>query len=399
MVNENKIKIAIVDHSPDLGGAESSIITLLKKMDRSQFDPEAIVPYRGRFSEALEAIDVPVTMIPLPMGLIRLKRGQLLRSLVLLFIYFFSIHFFILRLSLYLKKSRFRLIMTNTVKAHLYGSVAARFCSIPLVWRFHDILSPSDFSPLVIRLVGVFGRLFPKRIFAVSKITKDHLIKSGITGQKIEVLFNSLDTQRLGRNAFSSIREEYHLGDEVKLIGCIGRIIPQKGQKVLLSVIPGVIERFPKTFFLVVGDIFLKQEAYKKELLEMVKRNKMEEKVRLTGFRPDIGNVIRSLDLVIFPSIAPEAFPLSIVEAMWLGKPVIASNVGGIGEIIEDGVSGILVEPNRPEQISEKISYLFTHQDICDRIGKQATEAVRKFSADDYVKGLEKAFREAAANG
>ena len=85
----------------------------------------------------------------------------------------------------------------------------------------------------------------------------------------------------------------------------------------------------------------------------------MEKSARLTGFRTDIGNVIQSLDLVIFPSIAPEAFPLSVLEAMWLGKPVIASDIGGVREIIEDGVTGLLVEPNQPEQITERILFLF----------------------------------------
>jgi len=334
------------------------------------------------------------------MGLIRLKRGKAVRSLLLLLASLFSLQFFILNLCLYLKKNRFQLVLTNTIKSHLYGSVAARLCSIPLIWRFHDILSPSDFSPFLIKCIALFGRLFPKKILAVSKVTRDHLAQNGIDRGKIDVIFNSVDPERLeSTGGFKNIRGEYRLENGVRLVGCIGRIIPQKGQKVLLSAIHGVLQRYPDAVFLIVGDAFLKEEAYKKELLEFIEKSGMEKSARLTGFRTDIGNVIQSLDLVIFPSIAPEAFPLSVLEAMWLGKPVIASDIGGVKEIIEDGVTGALVEPNHPEQITEKILCLFNDPRICDGIGQRARESVKiKFSLKNYVLCMERACYDSAIN-
>ena len=198
------------------------------------------------------------------------------------------------------------------------------------------------------------------------------------------------------KEVFNNIRNEYQFKNEARLVGCIGRIVPQKGQKVFLLAIPGVTQKYPETFFLIVGDIFLKEEGYKKELLEMIKKNGIEKRVKFTGFRTDVEDVIRSLDIVIFPSIAPEAFPLTLLEAMALGKPVIASDIGGTEEIIENGVNGLLVEPNRPEQITERILHLFDHQEVSDRIGQMAKEAVnRKYSLQNYVKGMEKACKEA----
>ena len=395
-----RIKIAILDHSPDLGGAEVTLLTFLRNIDRSRFDVTVIVPSEGTFSRSLGASGIPVSIVHLPMGLIRLKRGKAFQSLLLLLASLFSLQFFILNLCLYLKKNRFQLVLTNTIKSHLYGSVAARLCSIPLIWRFHDILSPSDFSPFLIKCIALFGRLFPKKILAVSKVTRDHLAQNGIDRGKIDVIFNSVDHERLESSGeFKNIRGEYRLENGVKLVGCIGRIIPQKGQKVLLSAIPGVLQRYPDAVFLIVGDAFLKEEAYKKELVEFIEKSGMEKSARLTGFRTDIGNVIQSLELVIFPSIAPEAFPLSVLEAMWLGKPVIASDIGGVKEIIEDGVTGVLVEPNHPEQISDRIISLFEHQEISDRIGQNAKELVRqKFSLKNYVLCMERACYNSAIN-
>jgi glycosyltransferase involved in cell wall biosynthesis len=396
--NSSRIKIAILDHSPDLGGAEVATLTLLRNMDRSRFDATVVLPSDGPFSKALEKIGVSLTIIRLPMGLIRLKRGRAFHSFFLLLASFFYLQYYLLRLCIYLKRNRFQLVLTNTVKAHLYGSIAARLCSIPLVWRFHDILVSPDFSPLLIRIIVFFGNLFPKRILAVSRTAQDHLLNCGVESGKTEVIFNAAADERSGMGQGpSDIRQEYGLEEGVKLVGCIGRIVPQKGQKVLLSAIPEVLRRYPDIFFLIVGDIFLKEEAYKNELLEIIRRYGIEEKVKLTGFRPDITHVMGSLDAVVFPSIAPEAFPLSVLEAMSLGKPVVASDIGGVREMIEDRVSGFLVEPGQPEQITERIVFLFEHPEVSDQIRRKAKEVARQdFSLKNYVSSIERACRESA---
>lgn len=394
----HRIKLAVLDQSPDLGGAEVSILTFLERMDRSRFDATVILPLEGPFSRALEKIEVPVRIIHLPMGLVRLKRGEPVRSLLSLFFSFFAVQIFLLKLCLYLKRNRFQLVLTNTTKAHLYGSLAARLCSIPLLWRFHDILSPPDFSPLLVQWVLLFGKIFPRKILAVSRTTGDRLLGGGIGRKKVDVLFNGIDEERFKKKeGFKDIREEYGLGKGAKLIGCIGRIVPQKGQKVFLSAIPGVIRERPEAFFLLTGEIFLGEETYQKELLEMIKRNGIEKKVLMTGFRSDIEEVIRSIDIVVLPSIAPEAFPLTLLEAMALKKPVVASDTGGVKEIIEDGVHGFLVEPNQPDLLAKKILALLKDPDTAGRMAERAEERVRKeFSLVQYVRGMERACCRAA---
>lgn len=393
--------MAILNHSPDLGGAEVSILTLLRNMDRSRFDATVILPSPGPFSRSLDAIGIPVKIIQLPQGLIRLKRGRAFRSFLVLLGSIVTLKLFWFKLWIYLKRNGFNLIMTNTVKAHLYGSIPASFCSLPLIWRFHDILTSLDFSPALIRVIGMFGRRFPERILAVSNTARKHLIENGIPDHRVEVIYNGVSSELLELNDdFNDIRKELRLWKTVRLVGCIGRIIPQKGQKILLEAIPEVLERYPETFFLIIGDIFLGEEGYRKELFEIIDQKKLKEKVILTGFREDMRNVLRSLDIIVFPSVAPEASPLTILEAMALKKTVIASNIGGVKEIISEGVNGMLVEPNHPEQITEKILYLFDHRDICDRMGEKAKERiVKEFSLKVYVQAMEKAFREACRAG
>jgi glycosyltransferase involved in cell wall biosynthesis len=389
------LKIAILDHNPEIGGAEISILTLCKHIDRSQFSMTVILPSRGSFSKQLEKFDIYSEEIRLPMELVQLRRGDILRSFSFILVYLFYIQFFLVRLCIYLKKNKFDLVVTNTIKAHLYGSMAAYLCRISLVWRFHDVLSPNDFSPVLIRIITFFGKCFPKKILAVSKITKEYLVKNGLKKEKIDVILNGIDSELFEtKDVSKDIRKELKIESKAKLVGCIGRIMPQKGQKSFLLAIPRVIPKCPGTFFLIIGDVFAGREGYKKELLEIIKKNGLEEYVRFTGFRDDIGDVMKSLDVLVFPSVAPESFGLSVLEAMALGKPVIASNAGGVSEIIEDGITGMLFEPSHPEQIAERIVLLFSDQEMYNAVAQRAKEEVNKrFSLQKYVASMEEAFR------
>ena len=170
---------------------------------------------------------------------------------------------------------------------------------------------------------------------------------------------------------------------------------PKKAKNFFLRSIPQVIRVYSDIFFLIVGDVFHGEDAYKKELLKIVKENGLDRIVKFTGFRTDIGDVIGSLDVLVFPSVAPEASPLTLLEAMGLGKPVIASNIGGISEIVDDGETGLLVDPGRPDQIAEGILYLLSHPEEVMRIAHNARErAQRKSSLPRYVEAMGKAFRE-----
>ena len=147
------------------------------------------------------------------------------------------------------EKKRFQLVLTNTIKSHLYGSIAARLCSIPLIWRFHDILSPG-FQSFPDQMHRPFREVVSEKNTGRIQRARDHLAQNGIDRGKIDVIFNSVDPELLELNKdFNDIRKEYQLEKRVKLVGCIGRIIPQKGQKVLCRPFPGSFRDIRRPFF------------------------------------------------------------------------------------------------------------------------------------------------------
>lgn len=392
---EKRIKIGILDHSGEIGGAETSILTLLKHYDTSRFHIKMVLATRGGFSKVLKEMGIETLSVLLPSSLRNLKRGQFLRSLLFFFVYFFTFKIYLLKLRNLIKREGFDLLMTNTIKAHLYGSLASLGLKIPLIWRFHDILSETDFNPFYIKFIILLGNLLPQQILVVSEAVRESLLNYGLHPQKIIVIYNGVDTENLIKE-----KEEKALNIEKekrgRIIGCFGRIVPQKGHKVLLSSIPLVVSSFPKTTFLIAGGVPENYQSYRQNLIEFIDQKGLKEQVFFMDFWIDPSSFYPRIDLLVFPSITTEAFGLVLLEAMALGKPVIASKVGGIQELIIDGINGILVEPNDYEKLAEKIKYLLENPEICKRIGEEAKRMVKeKFPLKNYIEAMEESFLKA----
>lgn len=334
-------------------------------------------------------MEVETLFIPLPSSLRNLKRGRLVSSLFRILIYLFAFNIFLLKLRNIIKKGNFDLLMTNTIKAHFYGSVGSIWLKIPLIWRFHDILSEDDFHSLYIKSLVFLGNRLPKQILAVSEEVRISLIRQGIRSEKVKTIYNGVDIKNLqGQKDILTQKEK-----KGAIIGCFGRIVPQKGHLVLLSSIPRVLSSFPQTKFLIAGDTPEVYQSYRAKLIEAIEAKGLKENVFLMNFCPNLHSLYNFIDILVLPSITPEAFGLTILEAMAFGKPVIASRIGGIRELIVDGVNGFLVESSNEEELAERIKYLLGNPEICKQMGNRGKEIVQeKFPLKKYIEGMEKSF-------
>jgi len=392
--DKRKVIIGILDHSAEIGGAETSILTLLKNYNLDRFHIKMILSAKGRLFQVLKEMEVETLYIPLPSPLRRMKRSHLVSSFFLLLAYLFSFKIFILRLTNAIKKEKFDLLMTNTIKAHFYGSLVSLWLKTPLIWRFHDILSDQDFHPLFIKLLVCLGNRLPKKILAVSEETRKSLIHHGIRSEKIKIIYNGVDIETLqGQNESNPFPLWMEKEKREVKIGCFGRIVPQKGHQVLLSSIPKVLSSFPRTKFFIAGDTPEGYQSYRTKLMEIIQKKRLKENVSLMDFCKDIYTLYNKIDILVLPSISPEAFGLTLLEAMAFGKPVIASNTGGVHELIIDGVNGFLVNPNNDEELAQRINFLLDHPEVCQWMGQKAKEIVQeKFPLKKYIEAMEESF-------
>jgi len=252
-------------------------------------------------------------------------------------------------------------------------------------------------KPLVVTLHGVdilvepavkYGcRLDPKidlivrrvlrdadRVIAASSATYKKALELGCSASKLILIPNAVDVKRfnLGVSGFP-VREMLGLGKK-PVIFILGAHEPHKGIKYLIKAIPTVLKDVPNAFFLIGGDGSLRSSH---EVL--VKELGVSENVIFTGYIPleETPQFYAACDIFVVPSVV-EAFGLVTIEAMACGKPVIGTNVGGIPDIIEDGVNGYLVKTKDFGALAEKILILLKDSDLREKMGKAGRETVEK---------------------
>lgn len=199
------------------------------------------------------------------------------------------------------------------------------------------------------------------------------LIKAGVREDRIINTYNGVDTEKFNvsncnRNIF---RNEIGVSNDTVLIGTVGRVNYNKGQEVLIRAIPYILKKTSNFKVVIVGD-GEKLEACK----TLAKDLDVEEFVHFTGFRRDIPNIQAALDIYTLASVRGEMFPNSILEAMAMGNPWVASKLSGIPEISENGKNGLLVEPNNCEDLANKLSELIVNESLRKEMGENCIKTI-----------------------
>jgi len=176
------------------------------------------------------------------------------------------------------------------------------------------------------------------------------------------------------------VRSEFNIPVADPLIGIVGQIARWKGHEVLVAAAPAIIESVPDARFLIVGGVIY-DDGFADILRKNIGAAGLEERFIFTGFREDIASIFSALDVYVHPSIRPEPLGRSVLEAMAAGKAIVASNAGGIPELISSGAEGILVKPSDPGMLAEAVLSILGNRQFADRIGESAREkATQSFS-------------------
>lgn len=231
------------------------------------------------------------------------------------------------------------------------------------------------------------------RILAVSQACKDFLSGDGVIKKdKISVVYNGVDLSRFnGRVSHLSLRKEFKLDQSDILIGCVGRM--SKGQGELLLAAKDICRKFPQVKFIFVGSTL--ENSIKSNALKLG----LENKVIFTGFREDTPEVMADLDIFIFLPTR-EAFGLALIEAMASAKPIIATRIGGIPEVVKNNENGLLVESaDSYKEILQAIEYLIVNKEQRLKMGERGLAMVKKdFSLDVTVAKTEDLYHQILSN-
>lgn len=316
MLAVSPLRVLQVVSSGKNSGAERHVYLLTQMLRRRGHEVSVVCPPGGWLREALQADDVCV--YPMEMrGPASLRAHGALLGLI--------------------NKSRFDLVHTHLTRATYHGGPTALLRGVPVVSTIH--VYSRDF---VYRLLAARGA----RLIAVSQSVRQALLKAGIADRCVDVVYNGTDfIEDDPFPAQDNVWSEFGLTGNEQLIGLVGRVSKEKGHLVALRAARVVAKDHASSHFLFVGRV---EPHFRVEFETALEASGVRDRITLTGDRTDVPRLMDAMDIVMLPS-EKETFGLVAIEAMARGKPVIATRVGGLMEVIQDQRTGLLIAQDDAE--------------------------------------------------
>jgi glycosyltransferase involved in cell wall biosynthesis len=282
------------------------------------------------------------------------------------------------------------LLHTNSLKASVIGGIAGRLQSRKVIWHIRDRIADDYLPPNVVRVMRKLARILPHYVVANSAATLSTLqLKAKPSG----VIYSGVDLSRFSLLPVQGSSNSEERSANPKTVGLVGRICPWKGQHVFVDAAAQVQARWPGTRFRIIGAALFREHDYEISLHRKVQERGLEELVEFVGFQNDIAAAIRSLDILVHASTVGEPFGQVIVQGMACGKPVIATNGGGVPEIVVHGETGLLIPTNDAPAMAEAICTLLGDEERANRMGVLGRQrVVERFTIQQSVIELTKIY-------
>jgi L-malate glycosyltransferase len=378
-----KTRVLYVNHTSEMSGAERSLLTLLGGLPPT-ISPVVACP-AGALADAARAMSIHTVEIPGIKASFRLDPRHTPRAVLDIANQATAVR----RVS---RQERIDLVHANSVRAGLAAGLARRFGGPPTVVHVRDCLPASATGKLTRAAIMRSAAL----VIANSEYTARNFARRSTNGH-VRVVHNAVDPNRFGAVAHSreEARAELGLTDASQVLGVVAQITPWKGQDDAIRILADLSKSWPDLHLLLIGEAKFRNGAarydsrkFMASLERLAHSLGVTRRVRFLGERPDLWTVLPALDLLLVPSWE-EPFGVSLIEAMSLGIPVVATQVGGPAEIVRNGQDGVLLPPRQPHLWAEAIDRLLRKPDVrrgMGASGKQRTTAT--FSRDNYVKGV-----------
>jgi glycosyltransferase involved in cell wall biosynthesis len=359
------IVLAELAGSAGYGGGERYLELLFDGLDRSHYRPLLITPEPGPFADRVNARGIPTRLVRLE---------PLFNPLALL------------RLVLVLRRERVAVLQTHGARANVYGRVAGRLAGVPcVVSTVHNSINDYDVSAFkrwgyraMLRVTAPLAH----RIICVSEaIRRDVAEQCPGAGARTVTIHNGVNRAWLSeRGQGRRIRAEYGC-EQGPVLLVVARLTEQKGHRYLLQALPALIDAWPTLTCLFVGE-----GECREPLQRAARQSGVGRACRFVGATEAVADYYAAADVVVLPSLS-EGFPFVVLEALAMGKPVVATRVNGVPEIIEDGGTGLLAEPRNVPTLEQAITRALRHPEEAARMALAGRKAVDKhFTAERMVR-------------
>lgn len=359
------INIVYIHGIGEIGGAEKDLLSYLELLDRNEFCPYVVCPDTGALKSEVEKFHVPVLSSPLPpwrKWKNALERPGAVRKLANIF-----------------RQWRIDLVHVNDYWWAPLAYLAGKKCGIPVVVHIRQQIEPVR--------VKQYWLDRPDRLLPVSQDIEGVLHAMAVEPARVQVAYSGIDVNHFcnteDRDAF---RRRFGLKEEQPIIGTVANLAPRKGYEYLIETLVAVKEVYPACCCFIVGE---GPESYKEQLVQLVNKNKLEPNVVFAGFQENVFEFLNAFDVFVLPSLM-EGFGIALLEAMAMSKPIVACKVGGVPEVIEDGVTGILVPPKDSQSLAMALLKVLRDDQTKTKLGAAAREIVEtKFTREAAMKRIQ----------
>ena len=375
-----RIRIFAVIAASGAGGAEQVFATLLQRLNPERFEVTVACHGEGSMLETYRRNAVGVSSF----DLVDLRRVTT-----------------ITKLAAFMRESRSDVVHTHLWTADVLGGVAARLARIP---RVVSSVHGAYFLPIGVTGVRrvrrlAFSRIYRliylrcDRVIAVSRYVADDLAtRPGVrvAHDRIRVVENGVDIDDPDRMIATEMGSSDRWGSGSPRIAGVANFFPYKGHRYLIQAIPAVLAEFPRARFVLAGE-----GESRPSMTALADQLGVAERVTFTGEISDALDLIRESDLFVLPSVSSEGLPITLVEAMALGRPVVTTRAAGIPEIAEDGVTARVGAPRDAAALSSAIVSVLKDRRFAGRMAAQARAVAReRFSADRMARRTEELYLE-----
>jgi glycosyltransferase involved in cell wall biosynthesis len=290
-----------------------------------------------------------------------------------------------------MKERHIQVVRTHGHGANLNGRIAARLCGIPCIPSVHNVYRKTKEQKIQRRITNnLLGRI-SGRVIAVSEAVREDVIRYDRVGpSKVLVIRNGVDTELFSpAGASDGIRKELGLGENDTVIGFVGRLVPAKGLAHLIRAFAEVRKEIDHIKLIIVG-----RGALLGSLQDMAAEKRLQDDIIFAGERSDIPGVLSSIDIFAMSS-EEEGLPNALLEAMSAARPSLVTTAGGMKEVVQDGVTGLIVPVGDPAALARAMKRLIIDKELSRAMGMAAREYIEKnFSILATARVWENLYRE-----
>lgn len=368
------VVLAELAGSAGYGGGERYLELLFERLDHSRFSPLLICPEPGPFVGKMKAKGIPTSVVHLT---------QIFNP------------FALIRLAQVLRREKVTILQTHGARANVYGRLAAWLAGVPcVVSTVHNSIRDYEVNPIQRYVYSTILRVMlplTDGVICISEaLRRDVISDCPGAAPRTTTVWNGIDPALFSsRGDRNKMRREWCVGSGPLLL-TVARLTEQKGHRFLIEALPALVAEWPSLICVFVG------EGECRESLRALAREKgVEQFCRFAGARNDVVDWYAAADVVVLPSLS-EGFPFVVLEALAMSRPVVATRVGGVPEIIHDGSTGLLVPSRNPQALESAVRKVLLDPAWAVRMGQAGQkEVTARFTVGKMVQDTVKVFEAA----